>query len=64
MNTEVHLLSCSTADAESFTVGERANIVSSFVGDRDTADREGEAPNAGESLPGDGQNNVSEADDV
>ena len=39
MNTEVQvfwLLSCSTADVESFTVeGERANVVISFVGDRD-----------------------------
>ena len=50
----ITLISCSTADAESFAVGERANVVSSFVGDRDTADSEGEAPNGGESLPGDG----------
>ena len=48
MNTEVYLC---CADAESFAVRERANVVSSFVGDRDTADREGKAPIAGESLP-------------
>ena len=56
MNTEVHLcdyiLAVQHADAESFAVGERANAVSSFVGDRDTADRDGEAPNGGKSLPG------------
>ena len=70
MNTKVQISDCSTADVESFAVeGKRANVVSSFVGDRYKADFEGDgpagdaAPNAGESPPGDGQNNASEVDE-
>ena len=68
MNTEVQI-SCSTANVKSFAEErERASVVSSFIGDSNIVDRQGDgrtgdgAHNADEYLPGDGQNNVSEAD--